>query len=415
MPVSVAGGTWNGSGGAAFLDNNAVRNLMSSYNIENLVQSIIAIEGFGCTSEYTTDFNAKSVDIPSLLMPEIGATRELGSSVNGGPYNANNTSSGIVDLADDIYTVNLTYVWDRTKSVSRIKSDLAGKRQLEEWTQRNITKAMATEFNVSTLAKQLYAGLILACMFAKDGTTLSTTEQAAAIARQVFVYDQTKIGPMNTDQTSPLSTFIRANTVLSSGDPNYFLGYVEAAKRQAFLRESYVAMLKITNAITNADIGLMQQFTGYVNPFNQSEAQRVNNETGVFGGYDGAICSFVAEYIWTGVYKSVAKSGAISNWFAIDPAGTGMAAVIATLDKVQGVLAASAGTYRGIAVRDEVAIENDPHNPLTRRFVQGFARWGVETLVPTSVKIIANAAITATEIGAIRTAVPSVKAPAIAG
>jgi len=416
----------NPAGGATFLDNNAVKNAMSAYNIENLIQDIIAVEGFGVTSEYVSDMNVKSVDIPSLLMPAAGQTRELGNGLfNGSAYNANNTATGVVDLADDIYTVNLTYVWDRTQSASRFKSDLAGKRDLEGWTSKNITKAITLEINTSTLAKQLISGMVLAVMYNKDGSAKSAGDQATALANQVFQFDPTKIGPMNIDNTSAVPVFMQANTALSNGDPSYFLGVVPAGERQGFIRGGLWYALKASNAITNADIGLMQQFTGFINPFTQAEGRRVNTTTGEIGVIDGVLCSFVTDYIWNGVYKSMnSTTNKPTNWFGLSsyvatagsPTATETANLnaIAMFDKVQGIITAAAGTYRGIAVQDEITVVQDNYNPGTRLNIQGVARWGVETLVPPSVKVIVNAAVALSNVTSAAQYLPQ-KAVIIAG
>ena len=407
-------------GGASILDAVAVKNAMEAYTIENAFQGKLHIDGRGYTSRYVTDMSLRSVAIPHMLMPELGTTREMGASTNGAGINTDNiamiTGSESGYMEDDVYNVNLTYVFDKFSYVSEILADLGGKRRLELFTENNIILAKNREQTVSLLAKQLYAGLVTALTKDHDQATpkVPTLDD---IAKQVFVYDPAKIGAFNTDSTSPLNVFTAANGELDNGDPETFLGMVKADERQAFAKSSFKTKLIQSNQVVNADVGLLQQYTGYIDPF--SGDKKFLADTGSFGIVNNVLMTWVDQQLWDGVYKAYStKKNKPINWFGLNPNFDGEddtpnhKGIISRLDTVQCILVAGAGTYHGVA--DDARVVVNPYagrNPREMR-IEPYARWGNAVLVPKSVKIISDeGGWSVAVVNAIASAVTGVVAP----
>jgi hypothetical protein len=403
-------------GGASILDSVAVKNAMEAYTIENYFQGKLHVDGRGYTSRYVTDMSLRSVSIPHQLLPSLGIAREVGATTNGAAINTANLAliGGAENgyLEDDVYNVNLTYVFDQFFYVSEILATLGGQRKLEQFTTNNLILAKNREQTVSLLAKQLYAGIVIALTRLKDQVT-AYTPTTDDIAKQIFGYDPTKIGAFNQDATSPMNTFTAANGQLDNGDPDTFLGMVQADQRQAFARSSFKTKLIQTNQVINADVGLMQQYTGYIDPFDGSAKFLAN--TGSFGNVNNVLMTWVDEQLWAGCYSlyNTAKAKP-ANWFGLDQTNAGHQAVIALLDTVRCLIVAAQGTYHGVA--DDARVNVNPYagrNPREMR-IEPFARWGNAVLVPKSVKVIIEGTTiwTPTNVQAIASAVPTIQPPA---
>jgi len=403
---------------AGFLDDVAIREIMESYTLENRFQGKLHVDGRGYFSGYVTDTNARGVAIPHMRLPELGITREFGASVNGGGINTDNlpmivgTENGYME--DDVYHVNLTYTFDRFFYVHQVIANMGGVRQLEEYTQKNLILARNREQTVSVLAKQLYAGLVLALNYARDQVT-PITPTTATIAQQVFGYDRTKVGAAFVDATSAVNVFTAANGALDNGDPDTFLGMVTATERQAFARTSFKVALNQSNQVTNADVGLLQQYTGFIDPF--SGEKRFMVETGLFGVVNGVLMTWVDEQLWGGVYKAYSTSKSKpTNWFGLDQTIPAHQAVIALLDLVDCLLVAARGTYHGVADSGSIVVNPHANRTAGEMRIESRIRWGNAVLVPKSVKVILNRTtpFTVTEIQSIATVVTGVTAPSSA-
>lgn len=403
---------------AGFLDDVAVREIMESYTLENRFQGKMHIDGRGYFSGYVSDTNARGVAIPHMRMPELGITREFGASVNGGGINTDNlpmivgTENGYME--DDVYHVNLLYTFDKFFYVHQVIANMGGVRQLEEYTQKNIILARNREQTVSVLAKQLFAGVVLSLTKARDQKT-AITPTVDTIAKQVFGYDRTKVGAAQVDATSAVNVFTAANGALDNGDPETFLGMVTAEERQAFARTSFKVALNQSNQVTNADAGLLQQYTGFIDPF--SGEKRFMVETGMFGVVNGVLMTWVDEQLWGAVYKaySTAKSKP-SNWFGLDQTIPAHQSVIALLDKVDCLLVAARGTYHGVADSGQITVNPYANRTSGEMRIESRIRWGNAVLVPKSVKVILNSTTvwTPAEVQAIATVVTGVVAPSSA-
>lgn len=307
--------------GYGIIDGVALRELASAMVFEKWIQDILHVNGKGVDESYISGdvLNAQSIAIPKVQLGG-GAFRTLGATVNGGQFNSEDP---VVSTSDYFY-VPLLYVYDHTEVLARIMNDKAGYALLEKKMQ-NLRYKITRGINALTFAVQ----------FAQ---TLNES------------YDDVEadLEPTYIAQSSTLKAYdayITANAKLDEGDAAIECDYFPREMRQAFVRPSFLAKLKTesgTNFVMNSTYGQEMLATGVLNPFQNTEASKINMRNGYSGDIDG-----VSIYVVSPILFQLAAGYCQSN----------SAALAATaFDNIDAMVCCGIGTLRGFNSTTDIEV-----------------------------------------------------------
>ena len=219
------------------------------------------------------------------------------------------------------------------------------------------------------------------------GSVVAGDITAAEIAASVFTYSAA-------DANGAPKAFIKANAALTKGVPQIGAMVVPAGARQAFITSDFNADMKSQYSSNASEAAAQINATGYMNPFTQTESVRINESTGLCGMYDGVGLYLLNESTKAIVYIYLGVAGTAND------ADSTLAACRASLDKIAGFIVYGAGTCRGIAVAPTITVSPEPYNA-QMVVIAPLMKMGVDVLHGASIKVITNAALTATEIAAL--------------
>lgn len=344
--------------GYSIIGTVALRNYATPYVYKKLVQSILHVNGKGVDESFVQgQLGNATISIPRVALGE-GTFRMLGAAVNGGGYN----ELGPVTPHSDYINVPLMFVYDRTESIPLIYNDKAGYDLLNNVLD-NIAKKITRGINALTFATQLTTVLNEAGKSGEEGL--------------ITEYDGTTV--------TPLDAYISANTNLDNGDEALGVDYFPTENRQAFVRpEFYGSLLKKNGGvILNSNYGQEMMATGYLNPFGNSEATKVE----LRDGYAGEIAG-------VGVYKVSAVLWKLAAGFCtIGTTESGATAAAATVfDGIDAIVCSSWGTIRGFSAADNIIVV--PALAGQGSVAQPLVHGGCVCISPKSVQLVVSSKFT---------------------
>lgn len=340
--------------------SNIVEGLTHKAFYENLFPKLKHINGKGVAESFlaTTDpTSCNTISVPRVL-PIKPHYRTLGSSNNGGWKNTKNYNGGSV-IESTSFDIVLNHVFDEATSLpyTLVTSNSVVFNQAIT---SAITDSFASTLNMFTWASQIYA-------FFRDN---------ASITDSVFVYDGST--------TTAAKAFCDANASLSNGDISIGALAIPSDKRQAFVSTELNSAIKSQYSTNASDLATMINATGFINPFTQTQAVRVDAETGLCGLYDGVVMTLITTGEWAYVVENLGATGTVAT----------------LLSYVKGFIVYGGATIRGVAGPDiQVADDNDQYKTLV---FKPYAKFGVGVLSGKSIKLIVNKALTNDNLATIK-------------
>lgn len=366
------------------LNNYDVEVASSKVVYENLFPTIQHINGKGCIDTYTkTDdvMSIYSIDVMRVL-PFAPRFRKLGSTNNGAWHNKNN-EGGFNNAPQSLkYQVPVDLLYDEGVAInsSQIYSNPVA---LQEVVMKQIVESAGMAINVITYAKQIEAFFRNGDNFDKALTNTKGSVVAAnitedEIASAVFAYDPTVA---QTAPDSAVNAWLNANEELNDGIPEIGAFVVPVDERQGFVTPKLNRLIKsqyLTNA-SDKSVGILG--SGFINPFTQSEGNRIDSRTGMCGTYDGVDMFLLNKVTRNFTYVALGVAGT-----ANDNAGN-LPTVRAALDKLNGLIVYGAGTLRGIAGPSVTA---NPNTYFGGVYILPQMKVGVEVIHGGTIKAIVN-------------------------
>ena len=364
----------------AFVDVNGynVEHASSLIVYENLFPEIQHINGKGCIDTYTTTNDVASITYIDVMrvLPYLPRFRQLGSQANGAYHNAKNVGGYGNAPQSTKYTIPVDLIYDEGVAITspQIYSNPVA---LKSVVMAQIVKSAGMAINVITYAKQLEGFFRNGDNFDKalthqKGSIVSTDITSDEIAGAIFNYD-------GTGSTAP-QAIIDANAELSNGITEIGALIVPVDERQGFISPKFNAKMKaqyLTNA-SNQAVGILG--AGFINPFTNTEGNRIDSRTGMCGTYDG-----VDLFLFTKVQRNL-------TYIALGVLGTASDNAFAThrglLDQIDGMIVYGAGTCRGIVGPSVLANPNTYYGGV---YILPQMKVGVEVLHGATIKLIVNA------------------------
>ena len=377
----------------ATINGFSVEEATSGYVYENLLPAIQHINGKGVIDKYTLSEDVRSINkIDVMRLKQVfPAVRKLGATNNGGYMNKFNVPGSGNSPQSVSYSIGVDLFYDRAIPVPAAQL-LANRTNFEQICQAEVVDTMAWAINIVTYAKQLEGFFRNGDNFDKAkthsvGSVVAGDITAAEIAASVFTYSAA-------DANGAPKAFIKANAALTKGVPQIGAMVVPAGARQAFITSDFNADMKSQYSSNASEAAAQINATGYMNPFTQTESVRINESTGLCGMYDGVGLYLLNESTKAIVYIYLGVAGTSND------ADSTLAACRASLDKIAGFIVYGAGTCRGIAVAPTITVSPEPYNA-QMVVIAPLMKMGVDVLHGASIKVITNAALTATEIAAL--------------
>ena len=340
--------------GYSIIGNVALRNYATPYVYKKLVQSILHVNGKGVDESFVKgQLGNASISIPRVALGE-GTFRMLGAAVNGGGYN----SLEPVSPHSDYINVPLLFVYDRTEDIPLIYNNKAGYDLLNNVLD-NIAKKITRGINALTFATQLSTVLNEAGKSGEEGL--------------ITRYDGTDV--------SQLDAFILANVNLDNGDEALGVDFFPTENRQAFVRPEFFGSLLKKNGgvILNSNLGQEMLANGYLNPFNNSDATKVELRDGYSGELAGVGVYKVSSVIW----KLAAGFCTVG---ASESAATAAAATV--FNGIDAFICSSWGTIRGFSAAENIIVVPSPRGQGS--IAQPMVHGGCVCISAKSVQLVAS-------------------------
>ena len=318
------------------------------------MQSILHVNGKGVDESFVKgQLGNASISIPRVALGE-GTFRMLGAAVNGGGYN----SLEPVSPHSDYINVPLLFVYDRTEDIPLIYNDKAGYDLLNNVLD-NIAKKITRGINALTFATQLSTVLNEAGKSGEEGL--------------ITRYDGTDV--------SQLDAFILANVNLDNGDEALGVDFFPTENRQAFVRPEFFGSLLKKNGgvILNSNLGQEMLANGYLNPFNNSDATKVELRDGYSGELAGVGVYKVSSVIW----KLAAGFCTVG---ASESAATAAAATV--FNGIDALICSSWGTIRGFSAAENIIVVPSPRGQGS--IAQPLVHGGCVCISAKSVQLVAS-------------------------
>ena len=338
--------------------------------MENLFPAIQHINGMGITDKYTKTNDIENVTLIDVMrvLPYAPRFRKLGAVNNGGWANVQN--NGRSNAPQSVhYTIPVDLVYDEGVPVTRTIAE-SSPIQLQQIVMKQVVEAAALSINVVTYAKQIMGWLD---NFDNLGALIDANNLS------VFSIDST-LAPNVTG--SYADGFIEANSVLTDGVKSIGAFVVPMEERQAFVTAKFDRIMKrqyMQNASTPATHMLSN---GVINPFNDTEAIRINEKTGYLGVYDGVDLFLLNATVKKFVYYTLGLTDSDTT-------------EIALLDKIQGIIVYANATVRGIV---GPTVEANPNVYYGGVYLLPKLKMGVEVVAPDGIKVLADNGLTAANI-----------------
>ena len=351
---------------------------------ENLFPQIQHINGKGCTDKYTKTNDVENVQYIDIMrvLPYAPRFRKIGSANNGAWHNKKNEGGYGNAPQSTHYTIPVDLYYDEGVQISS-PQDYSNPVNLEQIIMAQLVNVAAMSINVITYAKQIEAYFRNGDNFDKaltheKGAIVAGDISATEIANAVFAYDPSVSGAT---ANSPSNAFINANSELSGGIPEIGAFVVPSNARQAFISNKYDALMKSQYMQNASEAAARILATGFINPFNDKESKRIDENTGLCGTYDGVDLFMFNNITRYFTYVALGISGTTNDEDAT------LTKVRGLLDKLNGMIVYGAGTCRGIVGPNILANANFMYGGV---YVLPQMKVGVEVLHGATIKCIVN-------------------------
>lgn len=331
--------------------------------MENLFPAIQHINGMGVTDKYTKTSDIENVTLIDVMrvLPYAPRFRKLGAVNNGAWSNAKN--DGRSNAPQSVhYTIPVDLIYDEGVPITRTIAE-SNPIQLQSIVMKQVVEAAALSINVVTYAKQI------------EGWLENYDDSTGALK------DATNYSDFGADETlaanvsgSYADAFIEANGVLTDGVKSIGAFVVDVNERQAFASTKFNRIMKrqyMTNASTPATRMLSN---GVINPFNDTEAIRINEKTGYLGVYDGVDIFLFNSTVKNFVYYALGLTASDTT-------------EIALLDKIACMIVYANATVRGIV---GPTVEVNPNVYYGGAYLLPKLKMGVEVVAPDGIKIVVD-------------------------
>lgn len=282
------------------LNNAQVGKIVSKTVYETLVQDIFHLDGKGLTDKFipasSADAGAVDIYVPQPLNNRL---RQYGGTTNGAWENTGNDESSLKGkhVKSKRFSVDMTKRYDQNIPITEDEVELTNATNLTKGlvtiAQDQVEKDIAVQLNGATLAEQIYKWL-------KDSFADWAAPTPLEIGMAMQIYTAT------TDRFAAADAFRYANDAISDGDmtegiekSNLYAGFFPSDERQGFIRGQFLTDLQKSFTQNASDVVAEINATGFLNPFTQSEAKRINLKTGIVGLYDGVPLTRVSGQVFS--------------------------------------------------------------------------------------------------------------------
>lgn len=367
------------------LNGYDVEHASSMLVYENLFPEIQHINGKGCIDKYTKTDDVESVTYIDVMrvLPYAPRFRQLGATNNGTFHNKKN-EGGYGNAPQSVkYTIPVDLIYDEGVQISspQIFSNPIALRQV---VLAQLVKTAGLAINIITYAKQIEGFFRNGDNFDKAlshdvGSIVAGDITADEIASAVFTYDPTVL---QTDSDSATVAFQAANEELNDGIPEIGALTVPSDERQGFITPQLNRIIKSQYLQNASEAAARINSTGFINPFNNQEGNRIDSRTGMCGMYDGVDLYLFNKVTRKFVYVALGISG------TADDSSGNLPTVRGLLDKLTGMIVYGAGTCRGIV---GPSVEANPNFMFGGVYILPKMKVGVEVLHGATIKVIQDA------------------------
>lgn len=352
---------------------------------ENLFPEIQHINGKGCIDKYTKTDDVESVTYIDIMrvLPYVPNFRKLGATNNGGYHNTKNEGGFNNAPQSTHYTIPVDLIYDRGVPITSVQT-YSNPVALKQVILAQLVKVAGMTINVITYAKQIEGFFRNGDNFDKalthsKGAIVAGDITAGEIAAAVFGYDP---GVAATDSKSAANAFLSANEELNDGIPEIGALTVPSDERQGFITPQLNKLMKSQYLQNASEASARILATGFINPFNNQEGNRIDSRTGMCGMYDSVDLYLFNKVTRKFVYVALGLLGT-----ADDSAGN-LPTVRGLLDKMTGMIVYGAGTCRGIV---GPSITANPNTYFGGVYILPQMKVGVEVLHGATIKVLIDA------------------------
>lgn len=365
------------------VNNFDVEHASSMLVYENLFPEIQHINGKGCIDKYTPSSDVESVTYIDVMrvLPYAPRFRQLGATNNGAYHNAKNVGGYGNAPQSTHYTIPVDLIYDEGVAITSPQI-YANPIALKQVVLAQLVKTAGMAINIITYAKQLEAFFRNGDNFDKalthtKGNVTASDITDAELAAAVFSYDPAVSG---LSANSPTLAFQKANASLDDGVSEIGALVIPRDERQAFISSDYNILMKGQYAQNASEAAAKILYTGFINPFNNQEGKRIDERTGLLGGYDGVDLFLMNKVTRQFIYVALGILGTADD--------TDFATHRALLDQVGGMIVYGAGTCRGIV---GPSVSANPNVYFGGVYILPKMKVGVEVLHGATIKLIVNA------------------------
>lgn len=352
---------------------------------ENLFPEIQHINGKGCIDKYTKTDDVESVTYIDIMrvLPYTPNFRKLGATNNGAFHNKKNEGGFNNAPQSTHYTIPVDLIYDRGVPITSVQT-YSNPVALKQVVLAQLVKVAGMSINIITYAKQIEGFFRNGDNFDKalahqKGAIVADDITAAEIAAAVFGYDPAVAA---TDSKSAANAFLAANEELNEGIPEIGALTVPTDERQGFITPQLNKLMKSQYLQNASEASARILATGFINPFNNQEGNRIDSRTGMCGMYDSVDLYLFNKVTRRFVYVALGLLGTTD-----DSAGN-LPTVRGLLDKLTGMIVYGAGTCRGIV---GPSITANPNTYFGGVYILPKMKVGVEVLHGATIKVLIDA------------------------
>lgn len=367
------------------LNGYDVEHASSMLVYENLFPEIQHINGKGVIDKYTKTNDVEDVTYIDVMrvLPYAPRFRKLGATNNGSYHNQKNEGGYNNAPQSTHYTIPVDLIYDEGVPITSSQT-YANPIALKEVVLAQLVKTAGMAINIITYAKQIEGFFRNGDNFDKSlanevGSIAAGDISADEIASAVFAYDPT-VG--QTDANSASNAFLSANEELNDGIPEIGAFTVPSDERQGFVTPQLNKLMKNQYLQNASEASARILATGFINPFNNQEGNRIDSRTGMCGMYDNVDMYLFNKVTRKFVYVALGILG------TADDSADNLPTVRGLLDQLTGMIVYGAGTCRGIVGPSVTA---NPNVYFGGVYILPKMKVGVEVLHGATIKVLQNA------------------------
>lgn len=352
---------------------------------ENLFPEIQHINGKGVIDKYTKTDDVEDVTYIDVMrvLPYAPRFRKLGATNNGSYHNQKNEGGYNNAPQSTHYTIPVDLIYDEGVPITSSQT-YANPVALKEVVLAQLVKTAGMAINIITYAKQIEGFFRNGDNFDKGlthdvGAIVADDVSADEIESAVFAYDPT-VG--QTDTNSASNAFLSANEELNDGIPEIGAFTVPSDERQGFVTPQLNKLMKNQYLQNASEASARILATGFINPFNNQEGNRIDSRTGMCGMYDSVDMYLFNKVTRKFVYVALGILGTAND------SADNLPTVRGLLDKLTGMIVYGAGTCRGIV---GPSITANPNVYFGGVYILPKMKVGVEVLHGATIKVLQDA------------------------